>query len=353
MPSTYSNSLRLELIGNGERPGTWGSATNNNLGSLIEQGITGVTQVDITGGDLTLMALNGATDEARSAVLVFTGLPAAAVTVTIPNANKLYRVKNTTSVAVTITTATGTGFDCPAASTSFVECRGVGDGTVTGVAITDGMAAVLRAPTLAQSITAMGAAPINSPVFTGTPAAPTPAPGTNNTQIATTAFVIQNGVPVGFIGMWSGAANAIPTGWRLCDGTNGTPNLTDRFVIGAGNSYAVGATGGSKDAVVVSHNHGGATGGQSATHTHSGSTSVDGVHTHSGITRPGQILLDSDDVPFNQPVPGSTDPAGAHSHTFTTGGANSDHTHTIPTAGVSGTNANLPPYYALCFIMKV
>ena len=56
-------------------------------------------------------------------------------------------------------------------------------------------------------------------------------------------------VPTGFIGMWSGSASTIPTGWALCDGTNGTPNLTDRFVLGAGKAYQPGATGGAATAI--------------------------------------------------------------------------------------------------------
>ena len=63
------------------------------------------------------------------------------------------------------------------------------------------------------------------------------------------------GVPVGGIIMWSGATNNIPSGWALCDGNNGTPNLQDKFIVGAGSSYAVAATGGSADATLVSHSH--------------------------------------------------------------------------------------------------
>ena len=55
-------------------------------------------------------------------------------------------------------------------------------------------------------------------------------------------------VPGGFIGMWSGSAETIPTGWALCNGTNGTPNLTDRFILGAGKGYTPGTTGGAKTA---------------------------------------------------------------------------------------------------------
>ena len=78
-------------------------------------------------------------------------------------------------------------------------------------------------------------------------------------------------IPTGVIVMWSGSIVSIPAGWALCDGNNGTPNLVDRFVLGAGTSTpAVGATGGSKDAIVVAHTH----------------TITDPGHFHS-ITTPG------------------------------------------------------------------
>ena len=97
-------------------------------------------------------------------------------------------------------------------------------------------------------------ATIASPGFTGLPTAPTANISVNNTQLATTAYV-HNMFPTGIIMMWSGSSATIPYGWYLCDGNNGTPNLRDRFVVGAGNTYAVGATGGSADATLVSHTH--------------------------------------------------------------------------------------------------
>jgi hypothetical protein len=73
VPSTYSPSLRIELIGEGEQDGIWGQTTNNNLGALIEQAIAGVTTVDVTAGNVTLTSFNGTVDEARSAVLIVNG----------------------------------------------------------------------------------------------------------------------------------------------------------------------------------------------------------------------------------------------------------------------------------------
>lgn len=76
-------------------------------------------------------------------------------------------------------------------------------------------------------------APINSPVFTGIPRAPIPDITDSSNRIATTSFVkATSTLPSGVIVMWSGSS--IPSGWALCDGTNGTPDLRDRFIVGAG-----------------------------------------------------------------------------------------------------------------------
>ncbi len=90
MPSTYSPSLRIELIGDGEQSGTWGQTTNNNLGTLLEQAITGITNVNVTASDVVLTSFNGAVDEARSPVLNVSGTPGVTRNVTIPNQKKTY-----------------------------------------------------------------------------------------------------------------------------------------------------------------------------------------------------------------------------------------------------------------------
>jgi hypothetical protein len=177
----------------------------------------------------------------------------------------------------------------------------------------------------------------NSPTFTGTPLAPTAASGTNNTQIATTAFattVAAAAFPVGGIILWSGSVASIPSGWALCNGSNGTPDLRNRFVVGAGSTYAVDATGGSADAIVVSHTH-------TAT-----STVTDPGHVHGGVMKhPGTELEQ------NQ----SGGPDGPNSdYDENTASATTGITvsTSIASTGSSGTNANLPPYYALAYIMK-
>jgi hypothetical protein len=175
----------------------------------------------------------------------------------------------------------------------------------------------------------------NSPTFTGTPLAPTPAPGTSNTQIATTAFVAGfASIPSGLIAMWSGSIASIPTGWFLCNGSNGTPDLRDRFIVGAGTSYSVAATGGSANAVVVSH-----------THTASSSVSDPG-HSHNATVNWNGAAGAAFSAFGATSAPNS---ATATTNSNTTGISVST---TVNSTGSSGTNANLPPYYALAYIMK-
>lgn len=126
MPSTYSSRLRFELIGSGEQSGTWGTTTNTNLGTLIEQAIAGVAAVAMTDANYTLVASNGASDEARCAVLQVTGTLTAARDVTCPTASKLYLVYNNTTggFAITIKTAAGTGISVANGKKMFVYCDG-------------------------------------------------------------------------------------------------------------------------------------------------------------------------------------------------------------------------------------
>lgn len=124
MPSTYSPSLRIELIGDGEQDGVWGQTTNNNLGSLIEQAISGITTVDVTASDVTLTSYNGVVDEARSAVIAVNGSNAVTRNVIVPNATKTYIVTNNTSQPVGIKTVSGSAFLTPAGLQSIMYCDG-------------------------------------------------------------------------------------------------------------------------------------------------------------------------------------------------------------------------------------
>ena len=161
------------------------------------------------------------------------------------------------------------------------------------------------------------------------------------------AFHAGNGTPRGGIIMWSGAVNDIPDGWALCDGTNNTPDLRNRFVIGAGNSYDVGTSGGSITKN-FSHTHKG------PSHTHSGPS-----HRHYCDWTIGPYPQGND---FDDEVEdGDEDtPAGSdHQHRVQlyteyegTGQTGASGTGNTSAAG-SANQDIMPPYYALCFIMKL
>jgi len=202
MPSTFSQNLRLELIGAGEQSGTWNVTTNNNLGDLIEQAISGATDLDVSVSNITLTALNGVSDQARSAVLAVTGTPGTTRTITIPNVSKTYTVKNRSDATVDVKTASGDAFSIPTLAEAYIYCDG--ENVITGRVITDNANAFNATPN-----------PLNNLALTGTPTAPTAPVATNNTQIATTAFV-RSIIPAGVIMMWSGSVATIPAGWHLC-----------------------------------------------------------------------------------------------------------------------------------------
>jgi len=135
MASTYSSSLKLTLIGDGEQAGTWGSTTNNNW-NLIEQAVTGVNGIDLTGlTTYTLTNYNGTTDEARNLVLLFTGTPASTVTINVPLQNKFYIVQNQTGQTITMSASGGSvSLSIPAGVTAQVYCDAANEsGTGTGL----------------------------------------------------------------------------------------------------------------------------------------------------------------------------------------------------------------------------
>ena len=196
-------------------------------------------------------------------------------------------------------------------------------------------------------------------------------------------------VPTGSLIMWP--SSVIPTDWKLCNGdaisrttfatlysligttfgvgdgttTFNLPNYKNRMPYGA-DTVAIGATGGSANAIVVSHNHGGVTGGQSVSHNHgvngtTGGQSVNHTHTPNGggnfiVNGVGAISgFDSGGLyPPTDAIGTTGDNSVDHTHTFTTttGNQSVDHTHSIATDGASGTNANLPPYLGINFIIK-
>jgi hypothetical protein len=126
MASTFSPSLKLTLMGDGDQAGLWGQTTNTNLGTLIEQAITGVQNITMVDANYTLTSFNGVTDEARNAVLVVTGTNNAVRDLIPPVVEKLYIIANNTTggFAIRVIGASGTGVNIPNGATQVVYCDG-------------------------------------------------------------------------------------------------------------------------------------------------------------------------------------------------------------------------------------
>lgn len=350
MPSTYSPDLRIELIANGEQSGTWGTTTNTNLGTIIEDAIAGLASVPITSADQPLTAFNGAADQARCAAVSLSigawGSPSN-FAVYVPPVPKLYVFRNTSAYVATIycstvlgnTTAAGTGVAIPTGKTVLLR--------------SDSTNIVEQLNYIAGTFEVNGAATFGSTVTLD--ADPTLALEAATKQYVDSAA--SGSSPSGALIMWP--TGTAPTGWLLCNGaavsrttyaalfavigttfgagdTTTTFNLPDyrnRMPIGVNSIAAsIGATGGSKDAIVVSHSH-----------TASSSVSDPG-HFHP-VPESTQLLNSGNG--FATGVTSS--PRTVNSATRTTGISVST---SISTEGSSGTNANMPPYLGINFIIK-
>jgi hypothetical protein len=328
MASTYSD-LKIELIGTGEQVGTWGSTTNANLGTAIEEAIVGSADVAFSSSDVTLTLTNtNSTQSARHLRLNLTGTSGGARNLILGSGcqiDKPYIIANGLADTVTVKNTTGTGVAVPAGKSMWVFNNG------TNVVEVITHTPVSSGGTGAYTLTAN-----NVILGNGTSAVQFVAPGTSGNLLTSNGTTWASAAPptsfvTGMIILWSGSIASVPSGWALCDGTSGTPDLRNRFIVGAGSTYAVAATGGSADAIVVSHTH-------TAT-----STVTDPGHNHTQFsTGPKNNSFDSGTFVGNdQSGPTSTNTTG-----ITVATTNSS-------TGSSGTNANLPPYYALAYIMKL
>lgn len=249
-------------MGDGDQSGLWGQTTNTNLGTLVEQAVTGVVSITMSDANYTLTSFNGITDEARNAVLVVTGTNAAVRDLIPPVAKKLYTIVNNTTggFAIRVIGASGTGVNIPNGTTGLVYCDGTnfvnglsgtsGNFSVAGaLSVTStsnlGGAITYGGVTLSNAVTGTGSMVLSaSPAFTGTPTAITASPGTNTTQIATTAFV--NAATSTFGTMATQNANNVSitggtitgiTDLTVADGGTGASTFTaNSVVLGNGTS---------------------------------------------------------------------------------------------------------------------
>ena len=261
MASTFS-SLKIELIGTGEQDGTWSTTTNTNLGTTIEQAITGSGNVTFASADVTLTLVNSnAAQTARNLRLVCVGVSGGSRQLIVPAIEKQYIVKNELADSVTIRNSTGTGVTVPSGKSITVF------NDATNVVEVNTYAANLTATTLTyggvtlpSTVSGTGSMVLaNSPALTGTPTAPTAAPGTNTTQIATTAFVQQVAGNLGTMSAQN-ANNVTITGGTItgitdlavADGGTGASTLTG-VVVGNGTSPMTAVAPGSSGNVLVSN----------------------------------------------------------------------------------------------------
>jgi hypothetical protein len=293
MASAYSQNLKIELIATGEQSGTWGTTTNTNLGTALEQAIVGYGN-PVFGSDANLtisLTDSNATQTARNFVLNVTSSVSLTATrdLIVPTVQKPYIIRNNTTGAQSIVVKTSAG---------------------TGVTVPNGY----RVPVYVDgtNVVAQDVAGVSLGV--------TQAPGTNNTTLATTAFVqaaLGAIYPVGSI--YTNAVNSTNPGTLLGFGT-WTAFGAGRVMVGFNGSDplfdSAEETGGSKDAIVVSHTH-------TATVTDPGHTHTYFRDAATGAGGGGFSGIDSETV---------------------TGSSTTGITVSNSTTGSSGTNANLQPY---------
>jgi microcystin-dependent protein len=379
MPSTFTDNTGIEKIADGEQTGAWGQITNDNF-DIIDRALNGSVSIALSGTTHTLTTSDGILSDGQYAVLVFTGSPSGTNTVTIvPNtAQKTYIVRNTTAQSVVLTQGSGANVTVPAGLTKLVYADG-GGATAAVVDITNTLSGNLTGNVTGNVTTATAWQTARTLTINGV--------GKSVDGTANVAFTGPEvgSVPSGGIIMWSGSIASVPAGWFLCDGANGTPDLRDRFVVGAGSSYAVAATGGADFVTLVTanlpahaHTFSGTTGGQSNDHSHflNLNTNGSGEHTHNffhgarnvGGSTPGGFGLSFFGSPITAPdAAGVTETrtrgdmvqaGGNHAHNVqgNTAGTSSNHTHTVSgTTGSTGSgqaHENRPPYLALAYIMK-
>ena len=236
--STYSPSLRIELITTGTQAGTWGNTTNTNLGGLIEAAIAGYVSVSVIAADQALTALNGAPDESRNQTVAVTTTTTAAFNVYAPPAEKTYVIYNASSYAATIynstvlgnTTAAGLGVVIPAGKTVTVWSDGTNFSFQNNHLASLTLASPLAAASGGTGLTSLGAGVatfLSTPssanlaaavtdetgsgalVFATSPSLVTPALGTPSSVTLTNA----TGLPVatGISGLGTGVATFLAT----------------------------------------------------------------------------------------------------------------------------------------------
>lgn len=352
MSSTYSPSLRIELIGTGDQAGAWSATTNSNLAFVLDTAIAGYQAVTVTSTAQALTYVNGPSSTANLnqsvyAILKFNGA-AAASAIYAPPVSKQYIIWNNSSFTITIynstvignTTAAGAGIAIAAGDKIMVWSDGTDFYDLQAQNLTGTLAiakggtgqttqqAAINALTGSQTnnrvLRSDGTNATLSQVNVSTDVTGTLAVANGGTGVTTLTALGNLFYPVGSI--YTNASVATNPGTLLGFGT-WVAFGAGRVAVGDGGGFSAGATGGSADAVVVSH-----------THTFSATTgATDLSHTHSTGT-----------TFFGSGPNGATNGTTSFSNITGPASVNMNHTHSVSgttaSAGVSGTNANLQPY---------
>ena len=231
MSSTYTTSLKIQQIGNGEQSGTWGSTTNTNW-TLIEQAVAGVQTITMANANYTLSNLNGVSDEARNMVLVVTGTNSGIYQVIAPLVTKTYIISNQTTggYAITIGASSGAIVTIPNGVTAQVYTDGTnfysaqtgsaGNFLVNGNLSVTGNQVDVGNMSVGGTFGVTGTSSLAATSFSVSPTAPTPTTGDNSTKLATTAYVA---TATGTLGtMASQNANNVAITGGTINGVTGT-----------------------------------------------------------------------------------------------------------------------------------
>jgi microcystin-dependent protein len=385
MAESYSTSLKITLIGDGDLAGTWGDTTNTNW-NLVEQAVTGVDYLTTMGdANYTLTNLNGISDEARNQVIVVPSSVTLSATryVYAPFVNKTYVISNQSTGGQSIYiqgivsgTPTGSPLLIPNGVTTVVYCDGANgfyagstgsagnflvNGTLTAAGETEtGNMTIGGNLAVTGTTTHTGAVALN-----GGGTSTTPANGDNSTKIATTAFVTQNSVLTGALIMWPTAS--APSGYLLCNGsavsrttytalfavvgttfgagdgstTFNLPNYADRMPIGAGTIAAsIGASGGSATTTLSTSNL--------PSHSHSATSTVtDPGHVHTPYVAGTTFVANGGST-------GGTGPNSNASLAYTTASAVTGISvaTSIGNTGSGTAATTISPYLGINFIIK-
>jgi hypothetical protein len=323
MASTYSPSLRLELIGDGDQSGIWGQTTNNNLGYLLEQAVAGVITISMADANYTMSNFNGVVDESRNQILVLTGALTAQRNLVAPLVEKTYVVKNTTTggQSVQIIGSSGIGVVIPNGVAVAVYCDGINFyNAISGIA---------GNLTVSSNLTVTG-----------------------NLTVSGTSNIIPAGTRMPF------AQAAAPTGFTQV--TDDTANNRMLRVI----NTAGGGTGGAYSPILMNvvpyHTHSFTTGGESANHYHyvaggTGGQNADHVHYSQANGAPnGPGAGAAYTVYGNDPGYGTSGTSNDHAHYFAanTGYISNGHVHSGGTDGGSSSTNWTPRYIDMIICTK-